>query len=141
MDGNGGGLIAASSNQATSNGGSVGAPWGCTTVQIPGASGQAIGTGMQNTIDIEAGCTTPGIAADICANLTLNGYSDWFLPSRYEMQEMYLNKNIIGSFGNNFYWTSTESGNSYAYLVQFSNGYEWQLNKNNSESVRAIRAF
>ena len=72
LDANGGGLIAAPSDQGQ-------ALWGCWKTLI-GANGTAIGTGAQNTIDIEAGCNESGTAADICANLTLGGFSDWFLP-------------------------------------------------------------
>ena len=142
LDGNGGGLIAAASDQSS------GAEWGCFGSAISGADGWAIGTGNQNTIDIEAGCTTSGIAADICANLTLNGYSDWFLPSMDEINEMYLNigqgsaLGNIGGFASNIYLSSSEAGLPNAWTKDFSSGFgPSNTPKNNSIYVRAIRAF
>ena len=143
LDGNGGGLIAAPTDQST------GTDWGCTGTIISGADGTAIGTGAQNTIDIEAGCTTPGTAADICANLTLGGYSDWFLPSKDELNEMYLNigqgnalgLNNIGGFSPSGYWSSTENFYDDAWEQYFSNGYQGYFNKNYPNYVRSVRAF
>ncbi|MDC0909447.1 hypothetical protein OAQ21_04935 [Flavobacteriales bacterium] len=138
LDGNGGGLIAAPSNQSN------GSEWGCYGTLISGADGTAIGTGNQNTIDIEAGCTTPGIAADICANLTLGGYNDWFLPSKDELNEMYLNlhQQGLGGFANYPYWSSTQLLNYWAWFQDFANGYQGDISKNDINlSVRAVRAI
>ena len=147
LDGNGGGLIAAPSDQSS------GAQWGCFGTLISGADGTAIGTGNQNTIDIEAGCTTSGIAADICANLTLGGYSDWFLPSKDEIKKMYSNigqgnalgLGNVGNFDNVApygYWSSTEFGYSFAWRQDFGSGSQiYSGVKNNSANVRAVRAF
>ena len=145
LDGNGGGLIAAPSDLPTvAPQYGIGAQWGCSGIVISGADGTAIGTGNQNTIDIVAGCTTTGIAADICANLTLGGYSDWFLPSKDELYEMYLNlhQQGLGGFANSSYWSSTEYNANYAYFRDFSSGWQYYdvkifLNYN----VRAVRAF
>ena len=93
LDGNGGGLIAAPSDQST------GVTWDCYGQDISGADGTAIGTGYQNTIDIKAGCTTTGTAVDICTNLTLGGYSDWFLPSKDEGKS--LNRRVEFKFNSN----------------------------------------
>lgn len=57
---------------------STGIYWGCYGTIISGADGSAVGTGKQNTMDIEAGCEAAGTAADICANLNWGDYSDWF---------------------------------------------------------------
>jgi hypothetical protein len=135
------GLISAPSDQSQS------AEWGCYGTAISGADGTAIGTGNQNTIDMEAGCTTPGTAADICANLTLGGNNDWFLPSKDELNAMYLNigqgsaLGNIGGFANLYYWSSTECGATCASGLNLTNGGVSNLNKNQANSVRAVRAF
>ena len=107
LDGNGGGLIAVPYDQST------GAQWGCYGTLISGAEGIAIGTGNQNTLDIiNANCTSSNgspTAAAICTNLTLGGYSDWYLPSLLELNEMYWNRAAIGNFASNDYWSSTQS--------------------------------
>lgn len=69
------GLIAAPFDQ------SVGAEWGCSYTIIGGTSTN-IGTGQANTTVIDNNCSQANIAARFCHNLVLNGYNDWFLPSR-----------------------------------------------------------
>jgi hypothetical protein len=137
LDGNGGGLIAAPSDQTS-------AIWGCSGTAIAGANGLAIGTGNQNTIDIEADCPTSGIAADICANLTFGGYSDWFLPAQDELAEMCsaLHSQGLGGFANNWYWSSTQLGTNNAYGWDFTNCV-WNnyIRTQDSVNLRAIRAF
>jgi len=132
-------LEAAPSDQST------GAPWGCVGTVISGADGQALGTGEQNTIDIEAGCTTPGTAADICANLSLGGYSNWFLPSIDELVLMYENLKVygVGGFADDSYWSSTEEGAGYyALFHDFSDSYQYGIRiKGGIGRVRAVRAF
>ena len=138
LDGNGGGLIAAPSDQST------GSLWGCYGTLIAGADGTSIGTGAQNTIDIEAGCTTSGTSADICANLTLGGYSDWFLPSKDELNEMYINlhQQSLGNFSSFVhYWSSTENGNNNAWVQSFGSGINYSAYKNSPDVLRAVRAF
>ena len=125
------GLIAAPSDQSTV------AEWGCYGTIISGADGTAIGTGNQNTIDIVTGCTTAGIAAKLCYDLTLNGYSDWYLPSKDELNKLFKQKDIIGGFAGGGYWSSTESTNSQDFLA----GYQGIVDKDHAGYVRAIRSF
>ena len=134
------GLIAAPSDQ----GGYT--EWGCYGTEISGADGTAIGTGAQNTIDIMNGCSEAGIAARICGDLVLGGYSDWYLPSMDELNQLYINKDAIGGFANYYYWSSTEFGSNNAWKQNFvygnqdygSKGYNFNLNY---YDVRAVRAF
>ncbi len=87
------GLIAAPSDQGI-------AQWGCEGTLISGADGTAIGTGAQNTIDIMNGCSEAGIAARLCGDLVLGGYSDWYLPSKDELNKLYINRVAIGGLVN-----------------------------------------
>jgi hypothetical protein len=123
---------------------STGAEWGCFGTLISGADGTAVGTGEQNTIDIEAGCTTAGTAADICANLSLGGYDDWFLPSKDELNLMYENlkaQGLGGGFADALYWSSSEYSAVTAWSQYFGVFYQWDYPKYSSYRVRAIRAF
>jgi hypothetical protein len=141
------GLIAAPSDQ------SAGAQWGCYGTAITGADGTGIGTGNQNTIDIMNGCATANIAARMCGDLELNGYSDWYLPSKDEIYKIHLNigrgapapNTNIGGFANEYYWSSSETSNSQNFQVWmqcFCGGgtttIQW---KDESNYVRAVRAF
>jgi len=129
------GIIAAPSDQGTN------IDWGCYTTTISGADGTALGTGAQNTIDIVNGCSEAGIAARICSDLTLNGYSDWYLPSKDELNKLYLNKSAIGGFTSTLYWSSSEYSSLYAWTQYFGSGGQVYDTKGSSTYVRAIRSF
>ncbi len=138
------GLVCSISDISTS------ATWGCYGVEINGADGHNIGDGKQNTIDILAGCSESGTAADLCENLVLNGYDDWFLPSLNSLIEMKNHRNAIkttainhggSDFVNNVnYWSSTESDSNWAWLYDFNSSYGAGY-KTNHQYVRAVRSF
>jgi hypothetical protein len=125
-------LEAATSDQST------GIAWGCYGTSIPGTQFN-VGSGETNTSLIVAGCSDASFAAKLCDNLTLGGQSDWFLPSRDELNLMYKNlyTNGQGGFVNNIsYWSSTE-----AHYIYFGNGDTNVGYKLDSYIVRAVRAF
>jgi len=124
--------------------------WGCVGTVITGADDRTVGAGPQNTLDILAGCATEGIAADVCNNLSLNGYDDWFLPSFDELTQIYENKNIINttSLSNNgtllkeeHYWSSTEYNSTGGLAKDFNDGGESAYRKDLNNNIRAVRAF
>jgi hypothetical protein len=117
------------------------AAWGCAGTLISGADGTVIGTGNQNTIDIVAGCATAGIAARLCSDLVAGGYSDWYLPSKDELNKLYLNRVAIGGFIASNYWSSSEfsAGNAWQHI--FTTGVQSNISKGATLSSRAIRSF
>jgi hypothetical protein len=83
------------------------------------------------------------IAKSACEELKLNGYSDWYLPSKEELNVVYVNLARSGVGGvEGVYWTSTEDINDEAWRVSINNGNENGYNPKNYEyDVRAVRAF
>jgi hypothetical protein len=71
-----------------------GAPWGCAGTSI--STSAAFGAGPSNTAAIVAGCAQAGIAARVADDLVLNGYSDWFMPSKDELTLMVTNLGAVG---------------------------------------------
>lgn len=82
-------------------------------------------------------------AATACDILVDGGFDDWYLPSRAELDLMYLNLHTqgLGNFMNDYYWSSSESTSYNAYFVRFSNGFTGVQVFSTSNYVRAIRAF
>jgi hypothetical protein len=148
------GIIAAPFDQITrlqpNPGGVI---WGCYGQRINGANGYNIFDGFQNTLDIVANCAEQNIAARICYDLVLNGYDDWYLPSRSELYSLYENKTLIGGFIDgseqfpSYYWSSTQdnsTGISNAFGMVFSGingGRSGGNSKRDPASVRAVRQF
>jgi hypothetical protein len=129
------GLIIDTSNLYTT------AEWGSYNSLIGGTS-DAIGTGQANTTAIVNGCSTAGIAARICDDLVLNGYADWFLPSKEELNQIYIQQNLLGYFLSGGYWSSSEYNGSYACSRWFTVGTPYcNTDKRSPYIVRAVRAF
>jgi hypothetical protein len=116
--------------------------WSCFGTNVSAALGTAVGTGQANTSAIVA-AACGGVAANICSDLVLNGYSDWFLPSREELRLMAFNLAAygMGNFATDYYWSSSQINSLNVYAVSFLNGTIISNSKNNHELVRAVRAF
>ena len=67
--------------------------------------------------------------------------ADWRLPSKYELELLYQQKDVVGGFALDYYWSSTEYYSDYAWYQNFTNGDEYPYNKNYALQVRAVRAF
>ncbi len=115
--------------------------WGCNNTLMSGADGTAVGTGAQNTSDILAGCSDAGIAAEKADEYTLNGYNDWFLPSKDELDLLYQQKSVVGGFNSGLYWSSTEYDSGYAWYTRMLTGDQGAVDKDLTIRVRAVRAF
>ena len=114
--------------------------WGCPFTDLTGADGLVIGTGNQNTIDINNECQL-AIPAYYCSILELNGYDDWYLPSKDELNKLYLNRIAIGSFAIGGYWSSSEADAENAWLHDFASDSQLSIYKYNQARVRPVRSF
>jgi hypothetical protein len=133
------GLIAATADQN----GDATIAWSNITDTLVVTTGTALGTGQANTTAIvgQEGCTSG--AAWLCNNLTEGGYSDWFLPSKDELNQLCLNQVAIGGFVDtyNYYWSSSEGGADYSWNQDFDDGSQYYVFKFGKTRVRAVRAF
>ncbi|MEI6387909.1 MAG: caspase family protein [Spirochaetota bacterium] len=110
-------LEAAPSDQST------GAEW-WNGSYISIATGTAVGTGKANTAAIIAAQGSGGYAATLCKNLSLGGYSDWYLPSKDELNLMYTNLKQagLGGFSGAWLWSSSQYNDRGAWVQDGSYG-------------------
>ena len=107
-------------------------------------TGTAIGTGRANTEAIIAAQGSGSYAATLCKSLSIGGFSDWFLPSKDELDLMYRNlkKASLCGFSEGWFWSSSQyNGFGTALFQIFSNGYQDYSGKARRYGVLAVRAF
>lgn len=77
------------------------------------------------------------------SNHSVNGqkFRDWRLPTKYELNEMYLQQLAVGGFANTYYWSSTELDGGFAWFQYFGNGNQFNYDKVIIHFVRSVRAF
>jgi len=117
--------------------------WGCST-RVIGSTVYDVGSGKSNTDSINAICNDTQSAAWRCALLERNGFTDWFLPSLYELNKLYENRESIGMDDTPYYWSSSEVNVTtlYAWFQNFQTGANNQEHKQRFKlPVRAVRYF
>jgi len=148
------GLVVSITNQSDSY------EWSNVIKEI-GSSAQSMWNGLANSNAIISQSGHVRSAAKLCLDLVNNGYSDWYLPSIYELKTLYSNilpvsralTFISGAtqFAPELYWSSTENPQfpvDGCFQVDFSNGEVFSDTKDSAPifpgdtyNVRAIRSF
>jgi hypothetical protein len=116
------------------------------TDTLTGAQSAKLGAGLNNTNRIFHVQGIPQSEADNyaaieCLEFQVNGYNDWYLPSKDELNAMYLRKDIIGGFMPFAYWSSTEVNTTQAWFENFGNEAQLPQDKFAGYSVRPVRYF
>jgi hypothetical protein len=120
----------------------------------PAAQSPRDGLANTNAIVAQAGVGT-GYAAGLCKAYNAGGFTDWYLPAAWELNQCYNSAMIVNEllgntngfqFSSNntsYYWSSTEYNNANAWAQQFGNNNTGSASKNyfGGLVVRAVRRF
>tara|TARA_B100000989_G_scaffold264510_1_gene216944 strand:- start:469 stop:1530 length:1062 start_codon:yes stop_codon:yes gene_type:complete len=136
VDGNGGGLEAFPDDIFSTT-------WGCSNTLL-GNTGTNIGDGLLNTNNIAANCPIYNYALN-CLMYSVNGFSDWYMPSKDELNLIYTNLHstaISGSTFQGYYISSSEYSSTKAWIQSFINGSQYGFSKTGTSiSTIPIRTF
>ena len=108
-------------------------------VVITAAESESIGSGLANTEAIVAVCASG--AGVLAATYTGGGKTDWFLPSKAEMDELFKQRETVRGFEDGYYWSSSRNSAGSSYRMHFPIGYSYYDYKNGESGVRPIRVF
>jgi hypothetical protein len=135
--------------------------WGCNSTLLSGMNETGIGSGAHNTSQRDL-CADSTTAAKSAAAYVHNGYTDWFLPSKDELNLMWVNladtdgggdgENLgvgdagnPGGFSTDYYWSSSQYDVNFAWYQEFTYGGQIYVSGPDTKTyplrVRAVRGF
>ena len=108
-----------------------------------GATATALGTGSANTaLIIAAQGTATSYAALVARQYDGGGYTDWYLPSKDELNKLFLNRAAIGGFlDKGTYWSSSHWDAPTIWVQDFANGAQNHQWRELPAALRAVRSF
>ena len=126
--------------------------WSNIDATLIGPSAQSSWDGLSNSNAIVGQAGHTSSASALCLNSTNGAQSDWYLPSVQELNMLWNNYYTVArsltqisgatQLQPAYYWSSTETGNYYAWTFGFLNGLAFNSgNKTTTDYVRAVRAF
>ena len=144
------GLIAATVDLGPAGG----TKWFNNTFEITGANEDGAFTGVNNTDKIVALQGSGSYAARLCKDYSKTigtvTYNDWYLPSKYELNQMYLHRSLLAPFNYSYgiYWSSTEGitdplkeSFDQVFMNGSDSGIQEESQKDWPDQVRCIRKF
>jgi Protein of unknown function (DUF1566)/Collagen triple helix repeat (20 copies) len=136
---------------------SAGSVWSNVSNTLIGASAQSASNGQANTNAIIGQSGHTASAAKLCDTYVSGGFSDWYLPAKFELNTLYDQAYVVNTVleadgdpltvgvsasAYNYYWSSTEFNYAgYAWSQTFGQGYQDGDDKSYPWGVRAVRAF
>ena len=104
----------------------------------------SLSDGSSNTdLIITAQGTSTEYAARLCRDFRGGGFADWYLPSKDELNTLYLQRSAIGKFDDNIYWSSSQYDVGEIWVQDFATGEQHLDNSSDAAgvAVRAVRAY
>ncbi len=119
------------------------AAWGCYPVYLKGVKYTGMGQGKMNTEAIINECEDLDTAARLCVDYRGGGKSDWYLPSKSELNEMF---KVLSGRGDaklvfENYWSSSQYNSNSGWMQNYAGRIENHFGKDAEQRVRAIRSF
>jgi hypothetical protein len=119
--------------------------WGLNGTDVSGTGAQ-VGTGKQNSrllFDRMYQAGERNRAVQYCAVYNEGGFTDWFLPSKNELDLIYRNLHTDGyvTLTDNYYWSSSQYNDGYVWCQLFQDGTQGYGSKNYTFCVRPVRSF
>ena len=116
--------------------------WSGNTNTSIGTTSTAIGSGYKNTLAMISQNNTSNKAGTIVRVYTGGGFTDWYLPSKDELNQLYSARTQIGGLGGSYYWSSSEWDNGNSWIQDFSNSFNQSTaSKTFTATARPVRAF